>query len=241
MPIPLDEISGLSFLQKDSTLLAINDERGDLWKINPAKPRELQRYPFSVGGDYEDLVVMPPTVYVLKSGGSITAFRFGSTADSVLGTEYPFPVQGGHEFESLYWEPRLGQLMLVCKDCERDKKDSLSIYAFNPATQRFSLSPYAINAEEIFTLQNKKPTRFKPSAAAIHPITGEVYLVSAVNKILVVTSRRGNVKNVYALDPAVFKQPEGIAFSPSGTMFISNEAADIGVANVLIFRYTPSR
>jgi uncharacterized protein YjiK len=79
--------------------------------------------------------------------------------------------------------------------------------------------------------------KFKPSGAAIHPLTGELYIISSVNKLLVVADRRGEVREVYRLDEGVFKQPEGIAFEPDGTMIVSNEAADHGVANLLIFPY----
>jgi hypothetical protein len=130
---------------------------------------------------------------------------------------------------------------MVCKDCKRDNKDSSTVFALDPKTSTWALAPMGINAGEIASLLNKEEIRFKPSAAALHPITGELYMVSAVNKLLVVTSRRGNVKNVYQLDPSLFKQPEGLAFSPRGTLFISNEAADIGVANILVYRYATAQ
>jgi uncharacterized protein YjiK len=79
--------------------------------------------------------------------------------------------------------------------------------------------------------------KFKPSAAAIHPISGEVYIISSVNKLLVIADKEGKAREIYHLDEGVFKQPEGIAFEPDGTMIISNEAAGQGVANLLIFPY----
>ena len=45
------------------------------------------------------------------------------------------------------------------------------------------------------------------------------------------------IKEAYQLDPVVFKQPEGITFTPWGDMLISNEAADVGAPNILIFKY----
>jgi hypothetical protein len=52
-----------------------------------------------------------------------------------------------------------------------------------------------------------------------------------------VTDRNGNVKEATALDKVLFKQPEGITFRPDGTMILSNEAADIGMATLLIYPY----
>jgi len=40
---------------------------------------------------------------------------------------------------------------------------------------------------------------------------------------------------VYRIDGAIFKQPEGITFTPAGGMIISNEAAGVGVADILYF------
>jgi len=44
------------------------------------------------------------------------------------------------------------------------------------------------------------------------------------------------VKEVYKLDPKIFKQPEGITFTPTGDLLISNEAALTGAANILIYK-----
>ena len=66
-------------------------------------------------------------------------------------------------------------------------------------------------------------TSFKPSGIAIHPIDGEVYIISSVGKLLIILNRSGKVQNVIELDPKIFRQPEGICFSPKGDMFISNE------------------
>ena len=46
------------------------------------------------------------------------------------------------------------------------------------------------------------------------------------------------VKAMYDLDPALYKQPEGLAFDKQGNMFISNEGVQ-GNANVLYFVYKP--
>ena len=42
--------------------------------------------------------------------------------------------------------------------------------------------------------------KFKPSAAAINPLTHELFILASVNKMLVVADKNGNIKNVYPLD-----------------------------------------
>ena len=238
LPIELDEISGLAYSRKDASLFAINDERGFLYKINPQQPDQIERWPFAEGADYEDLVLLPPYFFVMTSKGAFKVFRFATgSSDLAQAFDIPPPVQSGNEFEACYWSGRFQRIMMVCKGCKGDSKDSNTVFELDPRTSIWTRSAMGVNSNEIALLLNKDEIRFKPSAAAIHPLTGEVYMVSAVNKLLVVTSSKGNVKNVYPLDHGLFKQPEGIAFSPTGTMFISNEAADIGVANILVFRY----
>jgi len=53
---------------------------------------------------------------------------------------------------------------------------------------------------------------------------------------LIVTDRSGKFKEVFELDPGIYKQAEGIAFTPAGDMIISNESHKTGLANILILK-----
>lgn len=240
LPIELDEISGVTFHQVDTSILAINDERGWLYKIYPNKPGYIKKWKFADGGDFEDMILLDSVFYVLKSNGNILGFKFIST-DSLFLNEYSFPAESGNEFEIIYFDPFTKKITLICKDCESDKKKFLSTYSFDPYTLQFSDSSFTVDVKHIAKLINEKSIKFKPSAAAIHPITKELYIVSSVNKLLVVADNTGNAKKVYKLSRTDFKQPEGICFTPSGDMIISNEAADIGVANIMIFSYNTQK
>jgi hypothetical protein len=64
-----------------------------------------------------------------------------------------------------------------------------------------------------------------------------VWIIASTNQLLIVTDKKGNVKEVYTLDPLIFNQPEGITFTPWGDLLISNEAGDkYGTATLLIFK-----
>ncbi len=106
---------------------------------------------------------------------------------------------------------------------------------------QFSDTPFfTINADDIANKMGEDKIKFAPSAAAVHPVTKDVYIISSENKVLVIANHYGKVKDVYELDPGLFKQPEGMAFTPAGDMIISNEAADVGAPNILIFKYNRS-
>lgn len=238
LPLELDEISGVAYYPKDSSVFAINDERGWLYKIGIGHNRLISRWKFSSGGDYEDLVLLDSTFYVLQSNGDLTKINF---VDSTLQVKFiPFAYKSENEFEILYYDDQKRKLIMICKDCETDKKKSLTTFSFDPATEQFSDQSFSIDAKQIAGSIGEKKIRFKPSAAAINPQDSLLYIISSVNKLMVVTDRDGNFHASYPLSP-IFKQPEGLTFTPEGVLIISNEAADVGVANLLIFSLAKNR
>jgi uncharacterized protein YjiK len=234
LPVELDEISGLAFYNHDSSVFAIGDEFGYLYKIPLTKGKPIRKWKFSNQGDYEDLVMVDKVFYVLQSNGNITAFTFDDH-NQILSQQKEFPASG-NEFEILYFNPHVFKLVLLCKDCETDKKKALTAIYFNLLNKQFDDSA-AIDVTAIANMIGEKKIKFKPSAAAIHPITDELYIISSINKLLVVCDRNGKPKQTYPIDPGLFKQPEGITFTPQGDLIISNAAAGRGVANLLFFKY----
>src|SRR5689334_6975369 len=234
LPLELDEISGVAFYSKDSSIFAINDEKGWLYKIKPGNQLDITRWKFSSGADFEDLVLLDSSFYVLQSNGNIIKISVQDSGNLIT-HEYPFTFGQDNEFEILYYDDSLKKMVLICKDCESDKKKSLTTFTFDPHSGIFSDSSFIINVQQIAATQNEEKLKFKPSAAAINPKDGLLYIISSVNKLLVVADRKGGVKKVYPIDPGLFKQPEGISFTPSGTLIISNEAGGVGVADILIF------
>ena len=233
----LDEISGIFYYAKDTSIFAITDEAGFLYKIFVRKKVEIERWKFSKKADFEDLALLDSVFYALTSNGAVTNFRFFAT-DSFQTDRCEPPFTGKNEFESMYYDLYHNQLVVLCKDCEADKKNSLTAYAFDPKSRKFADTPFfVIDVNKIAKKLGLEKMKFKPSAAAIHPITKELYIISSVNKALITANREGKVTGAYTIDPKVFKQPEGITFTPWGDMLISNEAADVGLPNILIFKY----
>ena len=236
LPASLDEISGIVFNPKDNSVLAINDEHGWLYKVHLANDLNIQRWQYSKGADFEDLVLIDSTFYVLESNGNILEFRFISP-DSVNIKEHAFPLQGRNEFEILYHNKKSNELILLCKDCEQDDKNSLSAFSFSLDSSRYNTNTsYVMDIRKIEELMGEKKVRFKPSAAGIHPQTGELYIISSINKVLVISDLNGNPRAVHRISAKLFKQPEGIAFTHKGDLLISNESADIGTSNIMFFR-----
>ncbi|RYG48088.1 MAG: hypothetical protein EOO01_13975 [Chitinophagaceae bacterium] len=236
LPLELDEISGVAYHPGDSSVFAINDEKGWLYKIK--RGQQIQTWKFSPGADFEDVVLRDSAFYVLRSNGDIIRLSFNGT-DQPTVQQFYFSEQGEskNEFEILYYDSTRAKLMLICKDCEMDKKKSLTAFTFDPASGKYTGSPFSINVQNIASAIGEEKMKFKPSAASINPRNGLLYIISAINKLIVVTDVNGNIKEVCHIDPGIFKQPEGISFTPAGGMIISNESADIGVADILFFPY----
>jgi uncharacterized protein YjiK len=233
----LEEISGISYNPLDSTVYAISDDKGSLYKVSISDGRIISKSKFYEAKNFEDLVIVGDSCYALNSNGNIVSFNYksGNATNAVM---HKITEGGKNEFEILYFDRASNNLILICKGCERDKKSAVSTFAYNLSTGTYSNGAFTLDARDILKKAIVEKNRFKPSAAAIHPITGELYIISSVNKLLVVTSPDGKLKQSYSLDIKLFKQPEGILFTPAGDMLISNEAAKKGSANILYYKYS---
>ncbi len=232
-PPLLDEISGITYYAKDSSLFAIQDEEGFIYKIFPYHPDSMLRYKFAGRGDFEDVALANGIFYVLRSDGDIYA---ANIATEVKTQHYNFP-EKNNEFEGLFYDDSVHKLRLMCKDCQSDGHKHLSTWLFDPQTGQYSNDSMRIDSRELAEILGEKKIKFKPSAVAIHPITHRLYILSAVNHVIVSANRDGSIINTCMLDKKIYKQPEGLAFAPDGTMFITNESAKVGAANLFIIPY----
>lgn len=237
----LHEISGLAFHgNRYDSFFAINDEQGKLYAFTQSNLRPVFSK-FGRSGDYEDLTIANGRVVVLKSSGELFSFPFprldGSNADSVITLKKLVP-KG--EYEGLYTDSS-GVMYVMCKHCEADNAaKQLSVYPLQPDTGYTYRTGAVIrlDVKRIAELGAETKLRFAPSCLARHPITKEWYIISSVNKMLVVTDDAFTVKEVYHLKPNLFRQPEGMAFDNKGNLYVTNEGRDED-ADLLVFPYKP--
>jgi len=235
----LAEISGIYFYPKDSSVFAISDENGNLYKIYLNKNYLTEEWKFDKTHDFEDVFLRDNNFYVLESNGNIETLNFSAKGDTIFNRKSKFPGMDKkkNEFESLYYDDLYRALIMICKDCEDDKKSTVSAWTFDPSNDTYTPSQFSINVKTIAEKLGEEKIKLKPSAAAINPVTKDVWILASLNQLLIVTDRQGNTKNVYTLDPVIFNQPEGITFTPSGDLLISNEAGDkYESASLLIFK-----
>ncbi len=240
MPPVLDEISGITFPNGNPDIIyAEQDEEGRLFyfRLGDKEPRHIK---FATAGDYEDLAIDNGQMFLLRSDG--TFFNFPMSAmnnEEVEATEQAGLLDKG-EYEALYADENKHQLYVLCKSCKDDKGEKavsgyiLSVAADGKLTRAGDFSVEDQANEESGKKGRKK---FRPSAMAQHPITHQWYIISSVNKLLVVTDEKWKLLNTYPLGAGLFNQPEGITFDKSGNMYISNEIGTAGDATILKFAY----
>jgi len=241
MPDVLQEISGIAFNNGDNRIVyAEQDEDGILFSL-PLGTKDETKTKFAGKGDYEDVSIARGWAILLKSNGTLYSFPLSETkneeAKGVIETKALLP-KG--EYEGMFAEEATGKIYVLCKTCKQDKgtkNASGYILALQADGSIKSAGTFSVDASGIDKLTGKKKGAFHPSALAINPITKEWYIVSSVNKTLLITDANWKMKGAYHLSANIYNQPEGIAFDKQGNLYISNEGSETQVGNILRFDY----
>jgi uncharacterized protein YjiK len=261
MPASLEEISGISWTGK-GTLACIQDEDGIVYCYSLEDEKVISEVKFGKDGDYEDIAIVKNTAYVLKSNGHI--FRIKNfKKDEIKVKRYKTLLSKKNDAEGMVYNSSQNRLLIACKGSPSIEKGNpyegyRAVYAFDLETKQLLEEPvYLIDLRKVdgyrdqgkFTQFSSKLAKilgitdpygnFRPSGMAIHPLTDEFYVISSVGKLLIVLDKEGYILGVQALNPNLFRQPEGICFSPDGDLYISNEGRG-GKGYVLKFNPKPN-
>lgn len=222
----LNEISGVWYNSDDSSLLCVSDSKRRIIAID-LKEGKLKDHTGNVvpsGQDLEDITRVDSFLYLLSSKGLIYEVPVGAK-DSSSVRSYPFRLDEKNDFETLYHDPSVNGLIMLCKECSGDDgQKRRSAFRFDLATKTFDTTAfYIIPTGDVKSLMRNDDAKFDPSAARIHPINNKLYILSSAGNLIVIADTRGKVLEAYALNPDKHPQAEGIAFAPNGDMYISNE------------------
>jgi hypothetical protein len=129
--------------------------------------------------------------------------------------------------EGLCYDPVSKNLLIACKnetDEKDEKKSTRAIYEFDLKTNKLKKDPFLLIYKKDFKDVADEKLDFYPSAITIHPVTHDVYILSTRDtKCLAQFSYKGKLKSVQFIDKDLMPQPEGICFSPDGTLLISTQ------------------
>ncbi len=239
----LTEISGLGYDASTQNLLAVNDEQGMLYELRSEDGEIVGDHEFRGSGDYEGVEIVDEIAYVLKSDGKI--YR----VDGYATVEIETPLSAKNDVEGLGYDNVSDQLLLACKSKPMKNdyaKGSKAIYAYNLNSNTFVEQPFLLIKRKAVTqfLEEKDASEsvikrarsFSPSGIAIHPQTKDVYVISAVESVMLVYSSKHILIQCVFLDKGKVPQPEGICFSAEGVLFMSTEGKG---KSGRIFMYSP--
>jgi len=252
----LTEISGLTVLD-EQYLGAIEDENGRLYFIDLNTGEVIRHEKFAPDGDYEGLARAGNQVFILRSDGDL--YVIDDWQDDKFGSDkIETHLSSKCDAEGLTHDEANNRLLIACKESAGEDLDDLkAIYAYDLATGKVDKQPVFTLSIDTFnkaTYPNDGPLNsaireavhpvldlsgFKPSGLDIHPMTGELYVLSSVQQSIVVLSTTGDIKHIWKLVDKVLKQPEGIAFLPNGDLFISSEGKS-GHGVLIRYSYDPA-
>ncbi len=238
----LKEISGISIRAAHAdTLFAIEDEDGYLFRFVPGKTGVTETK-FGKKGDYEDVQLMGSFAIVLRSDGRLYRFPLENPdpKKAAVVDEQKDLLPAG-EYEGLYADEKENKIYVLCKHCAEKTSKSNTVFVFDlsPEGHWNAAGEFMIDIKTIERMSDEKKIDFHPSALTRNENGSGWYVLSSVNKMLVVTDNDWNVKSIIPLSPELFNQPEGIAIDQAGTLFISNEKGTSGAATVLKFVRRP--
>ena len=255
----LREISGISWYGHNK-IACIQDEQGIIFLFDEETGKISDSYTFGKHGDYEGIAVYQDTAWVLESNGTIykvTNFTEDNREIFISKTA----LSAKNNTEGLVYDVSKNNLLIACKNQPSiSGKEKLAgfkaIYRFDIYKNKLKKKPEYLIDSKWFNdfeetkyfkrvslnmakkLQLAENTVFNPSGLAIHPFEDEIYIISATPGRLIVMNRDGKIRQIQTLDKRIFRQPEGICFSPEGDLYISNEGNN-GRANILKFKYRP--
>ena len=246
LPIALQEISGITFSNDEKSFYAIEDENGVVYQVDVVTGKIIDKFSFRKQGDYEDVVLVKGAVYVLKSTGTIYKIINLGAEDQHF-EKYNTILNKINDVEGLAYDAQGNSLLLACKgepNIEGEERDytTKAIYKFDLEKNELSPAPLfvisldavrsfvqthrALNhwekLEEYFGDENDQ-LKLSPSALAFHPISGNLYILSSKKRLLLVLDRAHHILHIEKLSKKNNIQPEGLAFSKNGDLYIANE------------------
>ena len=243
LPDVLNEISGIAVVDSNQ-ILCVQDELGSVFKYDLVREAISRSYRFSDVGDYEDVTCHNGKIFVLRSDGTVSTF---SSADFPADIQHQIFSFQSLNLEGIYFDNASSSLYFACNEsnvnAEENRKE---IYSYDLKKQKRLKSEISIHADTIAQILQKRFPElagnmidFSPSAITVHPNTGDFYIISASDRIMVIYDQKRNLRGVYPLPSDYFFKPEGIAFLPNGNMLISNEGTKNGLvkANILMFEH----
>ncbi len=238
LPAILNEVSGLSDIDSNH-VACVQDELGIVFVYNFIAGKIVAQHKFDDAGDFEGLTYTKNGLYILRSDGRLTRWNNFPEQQGTI-KHFALPMLTANN-EGLCYDEKNNRLLIAAKSKPTDHaaKAERFIYAYDITKQKLIEKPvYSINTNHLevkarsyqikqqqSAIKGKsKPFNFRPSSLAVHPVSNNIYIISASDQLLIVMNRKGDIIHMEQLNAERFVKAEGITFLADGTMIITNEA-----------------
>jgi uncharacterized protein YjiK len=226
----LQEVSGLDYDGLKKMIIAINDEKGNIYQVDEKPGGGKKLHEFHKNGDYEGIAKVGKHIYVLKSNGKL--FRYNASKDKTK--EIETPLKSKNDAEGLCYDEASHSLLIACKGMPlSEKKSKKAVYRYSIEKEKLKKEPVVeIDIDDLEELsenlkldgqQKWRIKRFSPSGIAIHPYSQHYYILSARGSLLLVVNQQQKIEYLVFLDINALPQPEGICFDAKNNLFIASE------------------
>ena len=230
MPANLNEISGLATID-ETHLACVQDELGSIFIFNTSTGKIEKEIPFGGAGDYEGISIVGPTAWVIRSDGRL--FEIENYASKPAVKEHNTPFTSKSNVEGICYDEKTNRLLIAIKGKEQNSTEYKGIYAFNLLTKKIISDPvHKIDLTHDMWKNVKGKNKIQPSGLDVHPVNGDIYIVDGPGSRLFIMDNKGANKKLYQLSNKDFPQPEGITFTASAQLYVSNEGG-AGTGNIL--------
>lgn len=229
LPLALREISGLA-VTSDGLLLALQDEDGDVYEIEPDSGDVLRRVRFAGNGDFEALTLDSSGVYLIRSDGRVYSGSLAQGEEDVDGQRHDIDIHASCDVESADVRPGTDELWIGCKESPgRRMGRTRAFYAVTLSgfrdTKRKVEPLLSARLEAPADPRDGSPMRlglFKPSGMAFLD-QNRYLIVSSVYPTLFEFHTDGRLLNAWGLPRDILPQPEGIAVNAEGDVYVASE------------------
>lgn len=240
LPPELLEVSALTDVD-DLTLACLHDEAAMLYLFDLRQGVIARRFSFGHPGDMEGLTRVGDQYFALRSDGLV--YRLSLKGDAVQVLDTFRLALSNRNIEGLGYDERFDRVLVSPKDIPKgssELRDVRVIHAFDTRTGKVLPEPVltlSINTlidqarakgltVPMRTTDNGREVpalKLRFSSVAVDPRSDLIYLLSAVDRMVLVVDRQGDLVYLEQLDARAHPKPEGITFLPAGDLLISNE------------------
>ncbi|MEP0732231.1 MAG: hypothetical protein ABJC50_05245, partial [Nonlabens ulvanivorans] len=197
LPHTLEEISGMAWLPNNK-LACIEDEDGIIFIYDLKTEKIVEQIKFGTAGDYEGIAIDKEDAYILRSDGVIfQVARFRESGKETSHFKTLFSIK--NNMESLTMDSKNNRLITITKDRDPYSDDYKGLYQIPLDTKEMDENPImkiSMKDDALKEYQKKKAYKsFNPSDVAIHPITGDYYVLEGKTPRLIIMDKTGAIKN----------------------------------------------